>query len=846
MDPSNPLYIHPSDGPGLLPIQKKLIGAQNYRSWRRAVEIGLSTKRKLGFVKGTVVRPPIVLVPPTTAAMNVVKIELWETCNNLVISWIMSSVSDSIAKSIMFIVSEYYTSLKCVWEELDSMIILPRLVTVTPEIAQRSQLLLINPLPSVENACAVIQQEESQKDLFQNKRRWDTLCGIISTNKARQVISLRERMVQMLEILRKLSFTFTSTLMRSVLNYMKNSGISGNNCSDVDLEFVAGMLCLSASTNSNLYNWILDTGATDHMTPYSKAILNAKILKILPKITLPNGQSSDITQIGQVKLNNGIMLKDVLCVPSFKFSLLSIPKLTKDNNCVAIFFPNFCVLQDLTTKKVLGLGKKIAGLYHLLNVPMDSVDGKIRDMVQSHMSSGLFSCSAGIYNKPVCTNMFSLWHHRLGHLPVSKMKNIQCNDVPTVNDSGSTCLTCPMAKLTRLPFSLSDSHSSTAFHLIHMDTWELQFNTKVKCVRSDNALEFVKGPCASYLADQGIEHQTTCVDRPQQNAPAKQRSLIITSEIFGCFAVATNPSRISDKFASKGVPCVFLGYPAQQKGYKLYNLLTHSCFVSRDVQFHEHIFPFAESSTAQFCQPMPVPMPSSKVIFDEPIVLPTNVPVHMINENSREEGESHTITPAAAEDVPEISSNIPIRKSSRQIKPPGWTKDFVVPSIKPVANQDERNERLAISVGILPLSLFTEMSSDSRLSSFPIDGRIGPDARNGDLALEEPCLFLPSTKVPYHSNCYETNASEVICREHESRKEWSLKMNSGIGPSNLLLLRSIENDNCILFAHKRISSIRAAKLQDGSESEDDKEIGSWESDSTVALNQPRLNASEQA
>nr|GFB77212.1 putative receptor protein kinase ZmPK1 [Tanacetum cinerariifolium] len=50
-----------------------------------------------------------------------------------------------------------------------------------------------------------------------------------------------------------------------------------------------------------------------------------------------------------------------------------------------------------------------------------------------------------------------------------------------------------------------------------------------------------------------------------------------------------------------------------------------------------------------------------------------------------------------------------------------WIEDVIDPRFK-----DERNERLAISVGILLLSLFTEMSSDSRLSSFPIDGGIGP------------------------------------------------------------------------------------------------------------------------
>ncbi|GKE13732.1 serine carboxypeptidase S28 family protein, partial [Tanacetum coccineum] len=157
----DPLYLHPSEGPGSLVVHEKLIGAQNYRSWKRSMEIGLSTKRKLGFVRGTVVR----MVDPIQA-------ELWDTCNNVVISWIINSVSDSIAKSIMFVgtaseiwnqlenrfalsngsrkykltkdiysvkqnggsVSEYYTRMKCIWEELDSMTQLPVLTNITPEV----------------------------------------------------------------------------------------------------------------------------------------------------------------------------------------------------------------------------------------------------------------------------------------------------------------------------------------------------------------------------------------------------------------------------------------------------------------------------------------------------------------------------------------------------------------------------------------------------------------------------------------------------------------------------------------------------------------------------------------
>lgn len=74
-------------------------------------------------------------------------------------------------------------------------------------------------------------------------------------------------------------------------------------------------------------------------------------------------------------------------------------------------------------------------------------------------------------------------------------------------------------------------------------------------------------------------------------------------------AFAANPSQTGDKFGSKGVSCVFVGYPFAQKGYTLLNLITNKTFVSRDVIFHESVFPLNGASPDSYIQPTPVEMP---------------------------------------------------------------------------------------------------------------------------------------------------------------------------------------------------------------------------------------------
>ncbi|XP_074378518.1 uncharacterized protein LOC141720061 [Apium graveolens] len=479
-DMLNPIFLHPSDGPTSILVDK-LQGSTDYRAWKRSMEINLASKRKLGFVTGTTAK----------STDDPIQAELWETCNNMVIAWLTCNVSPSIKKSVMFMtnakdiwsnletrfsvtngsrkykinrelyelkqnslyVNDYYTAMKVLWEELDAMNILPTITTISTETQtllnkihqqkeetklfqflnglneiynpQRSHLLMQNPLPSVEEASSALQQEEAQRDLLNINRDISDASAMFSkTNQDRVIVCTAcgmkghrgDKCWTVIGYPRwhpkcnshntnqpypSKPKPYNSNPKWNTSNRNNNSKMAANaqaekteiegpSFSPQQLEQLAKMMPqlmhqakgsetdeeidyhFSGMTNCNTVmklnnEWIIDSGASDHMT-YSLQNLSHTVEKTKSTtINLPTGDQAKVTHTGSVNLENGLKLEGVLCVPYFKHNLMSVQKLVKDCNVQVIFHPSHCVILESGSNKIRGIGGAKNGLYYLIN-----------------------------------------------------------------------------------------------------------------------------------------------------------------------------------------------------------------------------------------------------------------------------------------------------------------------------------------------------------------------------------------------------------------------------------------------------------------------------------------------
>ena len=182
---------------------------------------------------------------------------------------------------------------------------------------------------------------------------------------------------------------------------------------------------------------------------------------------------------------------------------------------------------------------------------------------------------------------------------------------------------------------------------------ELSSGGKLKAIRTDNGGEFTSGEFEAYLKAEGVRHELTIPKNPEQNGVAERmnrtlvetaRSMLIGSRlphsfwaeaistatylrnrsptkavanmtpheawtgskpnvsglrVFGCQVFVHIPKDERKKLDAKSKRCIFLGYGANTKGYRLYDPLKKRVCHSRDVVFDENTHGLDELATPE-------------------------------------------------------------------------------------------------------------------------------------------------------------------------------------------------------------------------------------------------------
>ncbi|XP_050222194.1 uncharacterized protein LOC126672289 [Mercurialis annua] len=498
--PSSPYYLHPSENPSLLLVTNVLTD-QNYHSWCKAMKKALILKNKLKFVDGSIAIPN----------RNDASFPPLERCNTM--EEIYSYKQNNLT------VTDYYTHLKMLWDELSSLRPIPNCVcnptcscvlirTIKEYFSNaKIQIMMKDPLPPTNKVFSMIVQHERQLGLNTSNQNVDSQAFLSRGNKYNcendsqyESSACYSRGNQNFGNGNYSGDAANENYNRQE-NHSRNEQSEGNNGGHFPFtkdQYSKLLSLIQQSGNSAQVNQISahfkqeepDTGATDHFTCKPDLFKNSRSIKNMV-VKLPNGH------------------------------------------------------RDLTLSKNIGSAKKKEGLYEL-------------------QLSNNFSCNS--CSTKTMSSAY-LWHLRMGHPSTQRLKKLHSMDSGITFSNKYVCEICHFNKQKKLTFPVSESSTKCNFELVHMDIWgptqtptvngyryfltivydcskytwvflmhnksqtrdfmynffsyvETQFSTKIKTVRTNNGVEF---NMVDFFNSKGTIHQKSCTYTPEQNSVVERK-----------------------------------------------------------------------------------------------------------------------------------------------------------------------------------------------------------------------------------------------------------------------------------------------------------------------------------
>ena len=135
------------------------------------------------------------------------------------------------------------------------------------------------------------------------------------------------------------------------VNYQKSLKSASTSITTL-VESVKTNICLISFSSK----WVIDSGATYHMTGNSSLFTTFLPHPSTSTITLADGSTSCVLGSWTIHPTPLITFTSVMSLPQLSFNLIYVSKLTRTLNCSISLFYDHCLIQDLSMKSIIGRG----------------------------------------------------------------------------------------------------------------------------------------------------------------------------------------------------------------------------------------------------------------------------------------------------------------------------------------------------------------------------------------------------------------------------------------------------------------------------------------------------------
>lgn len=307
--------------------------------------------------------------------------------------------------------------------------------------------------------------------------------------------------------------------------------------------------------------WLVDSGASSHMTWQKKLFDRFRELSPPEKVRLGDGRTVDAVGIGNIKMM--MNLSDTETKPAVFYDVLYVPKLT-------------CNLFSVKAATQRGNRVKFGRIQCWINGPGGECCGKGSLMEKLYYLDCEPVCKQSVSVATKNTGKLDLWHQRFGHVNEAQLREMIQKDLVTgvekvsQNEGLKFCEGCVKGKMHRQSFKpVGDIRSTRKLQLVHSDVCgpmqteslgghryfvtfiddysrccqvhfmkhksevsekfkefaavtQNECGNKIGTLRSDRGGEYQSEEFENYLKKEGIRHELSVTRCPQQNGVAER------------------------------------------------------------------------------------------------------------------------------------------------------------------------------------------------------------------------------------------------------------------------------------------------------------------------------------